>query len=80
LHPEGIIGEIPDKKLYELIDEVLKFSLDFLNWRKKGVLIKHLQAHEKDICPRNLIPFHKTDTGKTKRHSYYCEKCQELFD
>lgn len=80
LHPESIIGEIPDKKLYELIDEVLKFSIDFLNWRKKGVLTRNLQAHEKDICPRNLIPFHKKDTGKTKRHSYYCEKCQELFD
>jgi endonuclease-8 len=80
LHPESIIGEIPDQKLEELIDEVLKFSLDFLAWRKKGELTKHLEAHEKNICPRNLIPFHKTDTGKTKRHSYYCEKCQELFD
>jgi endonuclease-8 len=80
LHPESIIGEIPDQKLEELIAEVLNFSLDFLAWRRKGELTKHLEAHEKNICPRNLIPFHKTDTGKTKRHSYYCEKCQELFD
>ncbi|TSJ40467.1 endonuclease [Mucilaginibacter corticis] len=80
LHPKSIIGEIPDKKLEELVNEVTKFSRDFLKWKKADTLTKHLEAYEKDICPRNLIPFHKTDTGKTKRHSYYCEKCQELFD
>ncbi|MCC8425586.1 DNA-formamidopyrimidine glycosylase family protein [Mucilaginibacter sp. UR6-11] len=80
LHPESVIGEIPDAKLKDLITEVVKFSGEFLKYRKAGTLIKHLEAYEKDICPRNLIPFHKTDTGKTKRHSYYCEKCQELFD
>jgi endonuclease-8 len=80
LHPKSIIAEIPDDKLKDLIAEVVKFSGEFLKWRKKGVLTKHLDAYEKDICPRNLIPFHKTDTGKTKRHSYYCEKCQVLFD
>lgn len=80
LHPESVIGEIPDKKLEELIKEVVDFSKDFLKWRKVNQLTKHLEAYEKDVCPRNLIPFHKADTGKTKRHSYYCEKCQELFD
>jgi endonuclease-8 len=80
LHPESIIGEIPEAKLRILIMELLKFSVDFYKWRKVGALTKHLQAHEKNICPRNLIPYTKKDTGKTKRHSYYCEKCQELFD
>lgn len=80
LHPESIIGHIPDKKLHELIDAVIGFSQDFLKWRQVNQLTRHLEAHKKDICPRNLIPFHKKDTGKTKRHSYYCEKCQELFD
>ncbi|MBC7401392.1 MAG: endonuclease [Mucilaginibacter sp.] len=80
LHPESIIGEIPDDKLKDLITEVVQFSSMFLKYRKAGTLTKHLDAYEKDICPRNLITFHKTDTGKTKRHSYYCEKCQVLFD
>ncbi|WP_214070008.1 DNA-formamidopyrimidine glycosylase family protein [Mucilaginibacter sp. dw_454] len=80
LHPESVIGEISDKKLEELIVEVINFTKDFLKWRKAGILTKHLNAYEKDICPRNHIPFHRADTGKTKRHSYYCEKCQELFD
>jgi endonuclease-8 len=80
LHPESIIGEIPDQKLNELIDAVLKFSQDFLKWRKANTLTKHLVAYEKEFCPRNNIALHKTDTGKTKRHSFYCEKCQQLFD
>lgn len=80
LHPQSIIGQIPDKKLIELIEETLKFGADFLKWRKAGKLTKNLEAYEKDICPRNHIPFKKADTGKTKRHSYFCEKCQELYD
>lgn len=79
LHPESLIGEIPDKKLKELIDKVVDFSFDFLKWRSAGVLTKHLEAYEKDICPRNYIPFQQKDTGKTKRHSYFCNKCQKLF-
>jgi endonuclease-8 len=80
LHPESIISEIPDKKLDELIHEVTKFGADFLKWRKANELTKHLDAYEKDTCPRNHIAFHKKDTGKTKRHSYFCQECQELYD
>ena len=79
LHPESLIGEIPDKKLLELINKTVEFSFDFLKWRSAGVLTKHLEAYEKDVCPRNHIPFIKKDTGKTKRHSYFCTKCQKLF-
>lgn len=79
LHPESLIGDIPDNKLLELMDKIVEFSFDFLKWRSAGVLTKHLDAYEKDICPRNHIPFHIKDTGKTKRHSYFCPHCQELF-
>ncbi|GAB2976244.1 endonuclease [Mucilaginibacter puniceus] len=79
IHPESIIGDIPDKKLLGLIDKVVDFSFDFLKWRSEGILNKHLEAYEQDICPRNHIPLHKKDTGKTKRHSYFCTKCQQLY-
>lgn len=79
LHPESLIGDIPDKKLLELIDKTVEYSFDFLKWRKVNTLTKHLEAYEKDICPRDHIPFHKKDTGKTKRHSYFCTKCQQLY-
>lgn len=79
LHPESLIGEIPDKKLLELINKTVEYSFDFLKWRRVNALTKHLEAYEKDICPRDHIPFHKKDTGKTKRHSYFCTKCQQLY-
>lgn len=80
IHPESLCGKIPADKQRELTREVVKFTSDFLKWKKVGVLNKHLEAYEKDTCPRNHIPFHKTDTGKGKRHSYYCDKCQVLYD
>ncbi len=80
IHPESLIGEIPDDRLQHLIDTVVDFGADFLKWRAQNQLTKHLEAHEKNICPRNHIPFTKKDTGKTKRHSYFCTRCQELFD
>ena len=80
IHPESLTGEIPDDKLRHLINTVVDFSADFLKWRAQNQLTKHLEAYEKDVCPRNHIPFTKKDTGKTKRHSYFCTKCQELFN
>jgi endonuclease-8 len=79
IHPESLIGDMPDKKLLELMNSVVQFSFDFLKWRCAGVLTKHLEAYEKGICPRNHIPFQQKNTGKTKRHSYFCNKCQELY-
>ena len=80
VHPESRIADIPDKKLKELADEAVKYSQDFLRWKKQGVLSKHFEAYEQDMCPRDHIPFHKADLGKTKRHTYYCDKCEVLYD
>jgi endonuclease VIII len=79
IHPESKIGDIPDKKLYELIEETVRYTFDFLKWKKKGVLTKHYEAYEQSICPRDHIPFHKADLGKTKRHTYYCDVCEVLY-
>ncbi len=79
IHPENLIGNIPDDRLKDLIKQTVSFSFDFLKWRGAGVLNKHLDAYEQDICPRNHIPLKQKDTGKTKRHSYFCPKCQEKF-
>ena len=80
IQPESLCGKIPAEKLKDLLGEMVKFSFEFLKWRKKGTLNKHLQAYEQETCPRNHVPFHKKDTGKSKRHSYYCTLCQELYD
>lgn len=79
VHPENAIGNIPTRKLNELIKETIKFCADFYNWKKENTLIRHLEAYEKEMCPRNHIPFHKADMGKTKRHTYFCPVCQVLY-
>jgi len=80
IHPQSVIGNIPVKKLHDLINETVKFSFDFLKWKQEGTLTKHFEAYEQETCPRDNIPFHKADLGKTKRHTYYCNVCEVLYD
>lgn len=79
VHPESRIGKIPPRKLTELIKQTRQYSFDFLEWKKAGVLSKNFKVYEQEECPRNHIPLHKADLGKTKRHTYWCEVCQRLF-
>jgi endonuclease-8 len=79
IHPESLCGEIPDDQLKVLIKDVVKFTADFLKWNINHSLSKHLEAYGRETCPRNHIPFHKKDAGKTKRRSFYCDKCQLLY-
>ena len=79
IHPLSVIKAIPDKKLREVIKETSRHSFDFLDWKKEGTLTKHFRAYEKKICPRCDIPFKLQITGKSKRKSYFCSNCQELY-
>lgn len=79
VHPESQTGNIPTRKLNQLIKETVNFCADFYQWKKENTLIRHLEAYEKETCPRNHIPFHKADLGKTKRHTYFCPVCQVLY-
>jgi endonuclease VIII len=80
VHPESTIGELPPRKLTELIKEVRTYSFDFLEWKKNFELKKHWQAHAKKICPRCNIPLIKEQhLGKAKRRAFYCENCQVLY-
>ncbi len=80
IHPQSVVGNIPAKKLHELINETIKYSFDFLKWKQEGTLSKHFEAYEQETCPRDHIPFHKADLGKTKRHTYYCNVCEVLYE
>ncbi|HEY5368168.1 MAG TPA: DNA-formamidopyrimidine glycosylase family protein [Hanamia sp.] len=79
IHPESLVGQLPAKKINELIEEARNYSFDFLKWKKEYVLKKHWLAYTKKICPRNHIPFIKKYCGKTKRRSFFCENCQLLY-
>jgi endonuclease-8 len=79
VHPESQACAIPTRKLNQLIKEAVNFCDDFYKWRKAGKLDEHLEAYEQAECPRNHIPLHKADLGKTKRHTYFCPVCQVLY-
>lgn len=80
IHPESLCGRIPGDKLKDLTKEVITFSREFLKYGKTHHLGDRLQAYGREECPRNHIPLHKKDTGKSKRHSFFCNKCQVLYE
>jgi endonuclease-8 len=79
VHPLSTVGALPAPKLRALVEQARTYSFDFLEWKKQYVLKQHWLAHRKSTCPRCSIPFHKANLGKTKRRSYWCERCQKLY-
>jgi endonuclease-8 len=79
LHPETLVGNIPSKKLTSLITEARNYSFDFLKWKKEFVLRKHWLAHTKKTCNRCELPLIKKYCGKTRRRTFFCDKCQEKY-
>jgi endonuclease-8 len=80
IHPLSKVSQIPEARLKEMIKETRQYSFDFLKWKQEFTLKKHWLAHTKKTCPRCNIPFVKEYLGKTKRRSYFCNNCQQLFD
>lgn len=80
IHPEAHVGNIPARKLSEMIKEASHYSFQFLEWKKKNELKKHWLAHTKKTCQRCDLPLIKKITGVKKRRSFLCTNCQELYE
>jgi len=80
VHPLSLVGALSTRKRTELITQARQYSFEFLEWKKAFVLRKHWLAHNKSICPRCDIPFTKGKIGRTQRRSFYCERCQKLYN
>ena len=79
VHPKTRIGNLPSRKLTELIKEARQYSFDFLEWKKQYVLKKHWLVHTKKICTRDGSLIVKEYMGKTNRRTFYCSTCQQLY-
>ncbi|MFY1045746.1 endonuclease [Chryseobacterium sp. GP-SGM7] len=79
IHPESLIGNLPDKKLKEIIAEARNYGFDFKKWKKANVLSKHFQIYHQKNCPVCGAEIIKKDTGKSKRTSFFCEHDQKLY-
>ena len=79
LHPETLIKNIPPRKLTQLINEARQYSFDFLEWKKAFVLKKHWLIYTKKTCKSCGGPISKEYSGKTKRRTFFCTKCQVKY-
>jgi len=79
VHPLSPLGALPADKPEELVAEVRQYAFDFLTWKKAFVLKQHWQAHRQNICPRCNVDLVKAKLGKSKRQSYFCERCQVRY-
>ncbi|MCT2564024.1 DNA-formamidopyrimidine glycosylase family protein [Chryseobacterium herbae] len=79
VQPESLVGNLPSKKLKELIAEARNYSFDFLKWKREFTLKQHWLVHTKTICPICGQKLVKKQTGLGKRRSFYCEKDQKLY-
>lgn len=78
-HPLSTLGALPARKLRELVEQARQYSFEFLAWKRAFVLRKHWLAHNKSICPRDHVKFHRAYLGKTNRRSFFCELCQRRY-
>jgi len=79
VHPKTRVGDLPPKKLTELIKEARQYSFDFLEWKKQYVLKKHWLVHTKSICPRDGAKIIREYVGRTHRRTFFCNTCQVLY-
>jgi endonuclease VIII len=79
IHPKSKCGKIPASNMKALINEAVRYSFDFLEWKKASELKKHWLAYSKKTCPRCKIPLQKEYPGAKKRRSFFCDNCQLLY-
>lgn len=76
VHPESRVGDLPPRKLGQLIAQARQYSFDFLEWKKQYVLREHWLVHTRRNCPTCGSPLLKRYLGVTRRRTFFCEQCQ----
>lgn len=79
VHPESVTGQIPPSKLKELVNEAVRYSWQFFEWKKQFLLRKNWLVYRQQTCPRDNIPLVRAKTGLNPRLSFYCPACQKLY-
>jgi len=79
IHPESQVGEIPAAVLQKLVQACVTQSEAYLHWKQAGMEGEHWQVYKQKLCPRDDIPLRKEKIGKSRRTSYFCDKCQHLY-
>ncbi|GAB6194726.1 DNA-formamidopyrimidine glycosylase family protein [Lysobacter xanthus] len=80
VHPQTRVGDLPSRKLGEMIREARDYSFDFYRWKLEYTLRKHWQVHAKKTCPRDGAPLSFCrHLGKKERRAFWCDTCQRFY-
>ena len=79
VHPESLVGHIPETELKKLIDECVTLIFEYLELKRDGTDNEHWEVYKKKECPRDHLPILKEKIGKSARSCYFCDKCQRLY-
>jgi endonuclease-8 len=79
VHPASRIGAMPAAKINALVKEAVQYSFEFYEWKKAFVLKQHWLIYNQKTCPRDHVPFKRQEMGRTKRKTFYCTICQQLY-
>jgi endonuclease VIII len=79
IHPLSKIGGLKRYKLQQLIHETRNYAIDFEKCKQQAILQVNWKVHHHDACAIHETPLKVKTLGKTKRKTYYCEKCQTLY-
>lgn len=76
MHPETKVMDLKLSRLKALVSEAERYAWQFYEWKKKNVLKRNWLVMRKRTCPKCNGKIIKCETGKLKRLSHYCSKCQ----
>lgn len=79
IHPESLVQDIPEKKLVYLIETVVNYAYEFLDFLKNDEVKEKALIYGKKICPKDKAELIIEEMGKVKRKTYICPKCQKLY-
>ena len=77
--PLSTVGELPARKLAELVRDARDYSFRFLELKKAYVLRKNYQVHQRGTCPRCGTKLRVAHLGRTHRRAFWCEHCQKQY-
>lgn len=79
VHPESRLGGLPPERLAAMIREARRYSFQFLEWKRAGVLKRNWKVHARPACPGCGRKLRTTYPGRTRRRTFFCPHCQPRY-
>ncbi len=79
VHPCTRVGDLPPRKLAQLVAQARAYSFDFLEWKRQFVLRRHWQVHRRRECPECGRHLELAHLGTRQRRTFWCGHCQARY-